>query len=111
MKPKDPARLAITIISKELWKWTTRFDDAKRIPDAIFDFGPKVVEDAFAETILKAKAFDWMHEMALYLQNCPTGPNEPKWVLFDVDNERVAWGVTPLDAVRNGYLSVCKESL
>lgn len=46
----------------------------------------------------KAKAFDWMHEMACHLmENAAEGG--PRWVLFDVDDEVVASGNTPLEAV------------
>jgi hypothetical protein len=33
-------------ISRECEKWTKRCDDAKRIPDALFDFAPAMIREA-----------------------------------------------------------------
>lgn len=54
----------------------------------------------------KAKAFDWMHEMRLHLMQSFDRLGSPLWVLFDVDDEVIATGETPLAAVEAGMAEV-----
>ena len=54
--PSPEAMRATRRIAAECRKWTKRADDAKRIPDAMFDFAPRIIDEEMEPMRIALKA-------------------------------------------------------